>query len=175
MRKAREVPLGLLQEMVHKYVTKFGDNIFHADIFKLRTVVRLTVIYFTFCCLSDYRQLQARHFEKVGRDILVTFPSSKNDQFHHGSSTLLKENDSGFCPVKILRLYFKRLGFNFGKEAADKSYLHCRVRKEGGWRRGDGRVAASESKAREELKALLKDIGVEAEGITDKSFKMLEE
>ncbi len=75
--------------------------------------------------------------------------------------------------MKILRLYFKRLGFNFGKEAADKSYLHCRVRKEGGWRRGDGRVAANESKAREELKALLKDMGVEAEGITDKSFKML--
>jgi hypothetical protein len=53
VRKAGEVSLGRLQEMVHKYVTRYEDNIFHADIFKLRTVVRLTVIYFTFCHLSD--------------------------------------------------------------------------------------------------------------------------
>jgi hypothetical protein len=34
-------------------------------------------------------------------------------------------------------------------------------------------MAASESKAQEELKALLKDIGVEAEGITDKSLNVM--
>ncbi len=37
----------------------------------------------------------------------------------------------------------------------------------------DGRVAASIGKAREELKKLLEDMGVNSSGVTDKSFKML--
>ncbi len=79
----------MLKAMVNKYITPFKDNIGAADIFKLRAVTKMVVEYFTFC-----KELQAKHFEEIGVDLLVTFPSSKNDQYHKGQSTLLKKNRS---------------------------------------------------------------------------------
>jgi hypothetical protein len=102
-KKAGEVTLGMLKAMVNKYITPFKDNI--------GAVTKMVVEYFTFCRFADYKELQAKHFEEVGVDLLVTFPSSKNDQYHNGQSTLLNRNGSNLCPVKIVKIYFKRLGF----------------------------------------------------------------
>jgi hypothetical protein len=56
---------------------------------------------------------------------------------------LLKRNTTDFCPVLVVKLYFKRMGFRFGSEVGDSSYLHCVIRKTAGSRYGDGRQAAS--------------------------------
>jgi hypothetical protein len=133
----------------------------------------MVVEYLTFCRFADYKELQAKHFEDVGRDLLVTFPSSKNDQYHKGQSTLLKRNSSDLCPVKIVKIYFKRLGFKFGIQDGDTSYLHCVVRKKAGSSYGDARQAASQATIREEMTATLLDMEFSPLGITDKSFKML--
>jgi hypothetical protein len=164
-----------LKAMTERYIGRFADNINMADVFKLRSVTAMVVEYFTFCRFSDYKMLQARHIEIVGEnmDMLITFPSSKNDQYHNGQSTILTRNGTDFCAVRILKLYFKRFGFRFGQQAGDKSYLHCMIRRTAGGRYGDGRVAASNTKAREELKATLGAMGYNATGVTHKSFKML--
>ncbi len=172
-KKAKEVKLELLQGMVSKYVTPHVGNISGVDVFKFRTIVRLVVEYFTFCRFSDYQKLRAKHLELVGGDILVTFPSSKNDQYHNGQSTLLKENGTDFCPVRLIKLYYKRFGWQFGAASRDEAYLFCMMRKSGGLRYGDGKHVASASKAREELQQLMKEMGGDGAGVTDKSFKML--
>ncbi len=87
--------------------------------------------------------------------------------------TLVTANDSELCPVKIMELYFHRFGDRWGQEGGDERYLHARIRKEAGRHRIDGWTAASSSKAREELKRLLGDMGEESRGVTDKSFKMM--
>ena len=74
----------------------------------------MVVEYFTFCRFADYQQLQAKNIEEVGEDLLITFPSSKNDQYHNGQSTLLKRNGTDFCPVLVVKLYYKGIASGLG-------------------------------------------------------------
>jgi hypothetical protein len=172
VKKAGEVKLETLQNMVARFIMAYKDNIAEANIYRQRTITRLVVTYFTFCRLSDFRQLQARHIEDKGDILEIVFPTHKNDQYHRGSRTVLVANGGPFCPVKIVRLYFQRLGLRFGTIQGDHTYLHCRIRKSGG-RWFPDKSAASASLAQEELQATLRDIGMDPKGITDKSFKML--
>jgi hypothetical protein len=173
VKKATEVTLEQLKEMVAKHITPHRRDIFKVNPFMFRTIYRLVIEYFTFCRLSDYRKLQARHFRKVGLNMEVTFPSSKNDQLHQGQVTALAANGTELCPVRMTALYFGRFGLRFGQESGDQTYLHFRIRKENGTWKADGRVPASVPKAREELQKVLSDMGMNKIGVTDKSFKML--
>ena len=56
--------------MVDTYLASFQDNIFGANVFKLRTIIRLLVEYYTCCRGADYIGLQAPHFERGGEDQL---------------------------------------------------------------------------------------------------------
>jgi hypothetical protein len=141
----RKVSLDMMKSMVDKYVTQYKGNIGEADVFKMRCVTKMVVEYFTFCRFADYQQLRAKNIEEVGEDLLITFPSSKNDQYHNGQSTLLKKNGTDFCPVLIVKLYYKRMGFKFRTAAGDNSYLHCMIRRAAGRMYGDGRQAASQA------------------------------
>ncbi len=67
----------MLKALVNKYIMPFKGNIGAADIFKLRAVTKMVVEYFTFCRFANYKELQAKHFEEIGVDLLVTFPSSR--------------------------------------------------------------------------------------------------
>ena len=69
--------------------------------------------------------------EDKGDGMCITFQKSKNDQFHRGSSTVLTANGQILCPVRLLRVYFKRLGLRFVKGEEDKTPLHFRIRKVG--------------------------------------------
>jgi hypothetical protein len=172
VRKAPEVSLQLLQKLTETFLLPYQENIYKAPIFRLRTVVRLTVEYYTFCRLADYVKLQARHVERRGEDLKILFPTSKNDQYHNGQRTVVAANRSPTCPVRPIKLYFQRLGFRFGADGGDKRHLHCRIRKfQGRWFADTH--AASLSKARKELKDTLAEIGGAPERTTDKSFKML--
>jgi len=173
VRKAGEVSLELLKDMVEKHIKPYEEDIFTINVYWLRTITRLVVEYFTYCRFSDYKQLLAKDVEDKGDSVCITFPKSKNDQFHKGSSTVLAENGQVLCPVRLLRVYFKRFGLQFGAESGDRTPLHFRIRKVGCIYYADKGHLASESLAREELQALLRDMGVKAAGVTDKSFKML--
>ncbi len=173
VKKATEVNLEQLKRMVAKHITPQRRDIFKVNSFRFRTIYRLVIEYFTFCWLSDYRKLQAKHFRKVGLNMEITFPSSKNDQMHQGQVTALAANGTELCPVRMTALYFGRFGLQLGPENGDSTYLHFRIRKMQGQWQADGRVPASSSKARKELHDLLRDMDMDIAGVTDKSFKML--
>ena len=171
VKKAREVTLELLKGLVSNCDEKADHG--KVDIYELRTVFKLVIIYFTLCRFSDYQKLQARHFSRKGDDMLIVFPTAKNDQMHRGQVTVVKGNGSEFCPVKLAELYFHQLQLRMGEENQDKRYVYCRIRKVAGrWTAATGQ-AASASKARESLQVLLKKAGCETKGVTAKSFKML--
>jgi len=130
--------------MVATCIMQYEGKIYKADMFRLHKVTRVTFEYFTFCRFWDYALLQAEHFEKVGRDILVTFPSSKNDQYHNGNTTLLHRKDTAFCPVRIMSIYFTRFGFLFGLEKGDNSFVHCMIRRVQGDRYADAKSGGAE-------------------------------
>ncbi len=46
---------------------------------------------------------------KVGNNVEVVFLSSKNNQMHEGQKTMMAGNKTGFCPAKLLDMYFRRL------------------------------------------------------------------
>ena len=128
VKKATEVKFDTMQKMVQTYTCTSS----RVDVFKLRTITRVVVEYYTFCRGADYRQLQARHIEEVGEDLLVTFPKAKNDQMNEGRTTMLVANHGAVCPIKLVKLFYKRFGLKFGAAAGDSAYLHCRIRKHGG-------------------------------------------
>ncbi len=173
VKKSTAVDLELLKSAVERYITPHSENIYRIDVYKFRTIYRLVVEYFTFCRFSDYNKLQARHMIKVGNNMEVVFLSSKNDQMHEGQKTMMAGNETDFCPAKFSDMYFRRFGFKMGAESGDTSFLHPRIRKRGGAHVADGRVVASGTRAREELQHLLRDMEVDGQGVTDKSFKML--
>ena len=103
VKKAGEVKLETLQNMVARFIMAYQDNIAEAHIYRQRTITRLVVTYFTFCRLSDFRQLQARHIEDKGDILEIVFPTQKNDQGFLISTLLGYQNEfCVFCNQKAL-------------------------------------------------------------------------
>ena len=173
VKKATEVNLDWLKEQVADAVWNKLESNNRVDCYKFRLLLRLVLEYYTLCRLSDYQKLQVRHLEIVQGGVQITFPAAKNDQMHRGNVTMLEENGSVICPVRLVTEYCKMLGLRMGREAGDTRHLYCRIRKGVGSWSADKGAPASLSKAREELKQLLQQSGMADKGITDKSFKML--
>jgi len=174
VKKAEEVELELLKNMVRVYLEPYKDDIFRVNVFRFRVIIRVLVEYYTMCRQSDYRQLQAKHIERDGEDLLVTFPGAKNDQMHEGRSTMLIRNNELLCPVTWMELYYKRFGMKFGVYGGDHTPLHCRINNDKGRRYAlKEQDVASAATATEGLNELLKEMGIVGHRITDKSFKSL--
>jgi hypothetical protein len=144
-----------------------------ADPVKLRTFVRDTVIYFTFCRFNCYSKLRAMDFEDDGDSIRITFPSAKNDQYHNGRTTCLVANDTEVNPVEIVRSYFKLCNFKFGRQNGDTSLVNCTMRRTKTSWFADGRRGVCYSTSTKNVQDMVSAVGIDPTGITDKSFKML--
>jgi hypothetical protein len=144
-----------------------------ADPVKLRTFVRDTVIYFTFCPFNCYSKLRAMDFEDDGDSIRITFPSAKNDQYHNGRTTCLVANDTVVNPVEIVCTYFKLCNFKFGQKNGDTSLVNCTMRKTKTSWFADGRRGVCYFTSTKNVQDMVSTVGVDPTGITDKSFKML--
>ncbi len=79
VQKAGEDTLQDLKDMVDRVVIPFKNSISEIHPVRFPTVIRLFIINFTFCRLSDYLELKAKHIEEDDEDLLTTFPSAKND------------------------------------------------------------------------------------------------
>jgi len=170
--KAPEIQLQLLRDMVDRFAAPAWGGTPAACPMLLRTVARVTVIYFTLCRGADYLTLQARHVEEHGEDLILTFPKTKTDQLHNGSIRVLRRREGNLCAVKVLKAYMRMAGMKWGKEHQDRRHLHSRIRKtDQGWKAD--KEAASMSTAREELQKILVMMGLDKKAATDKSFKML--
>jgi len=169
----KKAPPILPEELIAALSLAFpsGSRMGHSNAVFVRTAFRMLVVYHTLCRLDCFRHLKAFHFERVGTDILLTFPSAKNDQLHQGRDSCLVATDTEFCPVKICRIFFRRFGLSFGAAAADQSFVNFRLRRDRGLAVPIKHSCLSASQATADLRALLRAVGVDRP-VTDKSIKM---
>jgi hypothetical protein len=172
-KKAGQLPDDILHRLFPVCMAPCLKDKISSDPVLLRTYVRDVIIYFTFCRFNCYSKLRAMDLEDNGDSIEITFPSAKNDQYHNKRTTVVVANDTAVNPVEIIRNYFKLCGFKFGRANGDKSYLNCVMRRsKAGWF-ADGRRSISYATATKNVQDMVSSVGLDATGITDKSFKML--
>jgi hypothetical protein len=105
------------------------DTIGLADTVEMRTAFRSMIEYHTLCRFDCFSHLQAKHFELIKDDIMITFPMAKNDQLHQGQQTCLAAAPgSDLCPVRITKLYFRRFFLRFGEKENDSSFVNFQLR-----------------------------------------------
>jgi len=174
VQKAGTLPGDILKEMYKKVMGSYVEGEKKSvDPVHLRTLVRCTVVYFTFCRFSCFQQLQAKDFEDRGDCIRIVFKGAKNDQMHNGTESFLVKNEV-LDPVQLVRDYFNICGFKFGAEQGDKSFLNSVIvkGKNDTWNML-GKKAVSYGQATGKLRKLMSEMGYQSDKITDKSFKML--
>jgi len=172
-KKAGQLPDDILHRLFPVCMEPCLKDKISSDPVLLRTYVRDVIIYFTFCRFNCYSKLRAMDLEDNGDSIEITFPSAKNDQYHNGRTTVVVANDTAVNPVEIIRNYFKLCGFKFGRANGDKSYLNCVMRRsKAGWF-ADGRRSISYATSTKNVQDMVSSVGLDATGLTDKSFKML--
>ena len=72
----------------------------------------------------------------------------------------------------VTRFYFKHFGFVFGNHGTDSRLVNCRLRIcNKSWEPQDG-TGLSTTTAMERLRSLVRRVGEDPSGITDKSVKM---
>jgi hypothetical protein len=148
------------------------DHVGLACPIRLRTAFRALFIYHTLCRYSCFAKLQAKHFEPTGDDIMVTFPSSKNDQMHRGQQSCLAATNSPLCPVRITKLYFRRFGLRMGAEQNDESFVSFRLRRQSARLLPIKTSVLSSSQATQDWRNLLAFCGHSVPKATDKTPKM---
>ena len=116
--------------------------------------------------------MRAENFLDIGTEMEVFFPRAKNDSKHRGNTTKMVQNHTAFCPVFVTRFYFKHFGFVFGNHGTDSRLVNCRLRIcNNSWEPQDG-TGLSTTTATERLRSLVRRVGEDPSGITDKSVKM---
>jgi hypothetical protein len=172
-KKAGKLPDDILHQLFLVCMGPCLKDKISSDPVLLRTYVWDVIIYFTFCRFNCYSKLRAMDLEDNGDSIEITFSSAKNDQYHNGRTTCVVANDTAVNPVEIIRTYYKLCGFKFGQANGDKSYLNCVMRRsKTGWF-ADSRRSISYATSTKNVQDMVSSVGVDATGITDKSFKML--
>jgi hypothetical protein len=100
---------------------------------------------------------------------MITFPKAKNDQFHKGRSSFLNTAPGDpYCPVTLVKGYFRRFDLKFGMEAADSSFVNFQLRRQVGGLRAIKTSSLSASGATDALRAA----GCPDAKISGKSVKM---
>jgi hypothetical protein len=93
------------------------------DPIEMLTTFRSLIEYHTLCRFSCFNKLKVKYFELVDNNILITFLTAKNDQLHRGQCSCLSATPhSALCPVRIMKVYFRRFCLNFGAAAKDESF-----------------------------------------------------
>jgi hypothetical protein len=167
-KKAGQIPADALERLVEKHLRDVWEGIAEPDWLKLRTILRVTVVKFTFCRFDCYNRLRVQDFEDTGDGIKVTFNSAKNDQMHQGNSSYIVNEQA----CRVVRYAFQQFGFQMGNSKDDR-FVNCVLRKtKTGWQ-VDGTRRLSYSTATEKLRELMRETGMDDKGVTDKSFKSL--
>ena len=172
VRKAPEVSASVLASLLTVVYLPFVADLRFLDPSRFRTVFRVVVIYHTLCRLDCFRKLRACHFELVGDDICVLFPAAKNDQLHQGNKSCLTKTDTPFCPVALVKAFFRRFGLRFGEAAGDQSFVNFQIRRERGQSVPIFSRSLSYSAATTDLRRLMRGANLDPDAVTDKSIKM---
>ena len=170
VKKATGYAYTVIQDLIRKEVSPFARVPEGIDAAAFRSLVRATVIYFTFCRFDDYKRLTDKDVTDEGSFIKIVFERSKNDQFGDNSISVIPVRaNSGECPVALIRLYFRRFGLKFGGQG---KLLNFRIRKVAGVYVAMPAHGLSRSNATKCTRQLLEKHGYDAANFTEKSMKV---
>ncbi len=172
VKKAAQLLASDISLVLDKFFLPHIDSPHLIHLVRLRTILRIVLVYHTACRFDCYRRLRACHLELQGPNIYVHFPSAKNDQHHQGRRSAIVASPSVYCPVRIITSCFSVLGLRFGSAAADPSFLNFQARKTPQRLVPIFSRSLSYSEATANLRSLLAASGVHVP-VTDKSVKML--
>ncbi len=85
---------------------------------------------------------------------------------------MLAANGTDFCPVQLIKLYYRQFGLRFGIAHGDNRALNCVFRRSVGRIYTDRRQVSSISLSRQKLTQLFVRAGQDPTGKTQKSVKM---
>ena len=170
VKKATGYSFNVIKDLIGHEVLPFEQEPHRINPFHFRAIFRAVVIYCTFCRFDDFRRLTTLDFSDHGEYIHIVFEHSKNDQFGDNSSSVIPVRpDSDFCPVKIIRLYFKCFGLRFGQGSG---YVNFRLCKQAGRHVPLTTVSLSASNATKYTRQLLDKHGYDSQRFTEKSMKV---
>ena len=129
-----------------------------------RTATKLYTYYKTMCRFDGWDKLKFKSYTFYEDYLIISFESSKNDQFYHGTTSVLGyiPGDS-LCPFLIFKTYFHMMNL---KE--DEESLNCRLNINGLKSRPMFRLSYSKSLA--DTKELLSRFGCDGK-FSEKTFK----
>ena len=127
VKKAQGFSFNVIKVLVDKEITPFVAELSKINVFHFRSIFQAVVIYCAFCRFDNISQLTTQDFSDLGDHIHIVFEHSKNDQFSDNSSSVIPARQgSDFCPVNLIRLYFRCFGLDFGQ---GKKFVNFRLNK----------------------------------------------
>ena len=170
VKKAQGFSFNVIKVLVEKEITPFVAELSKINVFHFRSIFRAVVIYCTFCRFDDFSRLTTRDFSDQGDHIHIVFEHSKNDQFGDNSSSVIPARQgSDFCPVNLIRLYFRCFGLDFGQ---GNKFVNFRLNKRAGRHVPMTSVSLSRSNATLYSRKLLTKHGFNGNKFTEKSMKV---
>ena len=129
-----------------------------------RTATKLFTYYKTMCRFDGWDKLKLGSFTFHEDYLIISFESSKNDQFYNGTTSVLGYVSGDLlCPFLIYKFYFKMMELK-----KDGDLLNCRLNISGSKSRPSFRLSYSKSLA--DTKELLSRFGCEGQ-FSEKTFK----
>ena len=115
VKKATGYHIDVIRDLVQQEILPFLEEPGQINAIHFRSIIRAEIIYFTLCRFDEYSRLTDANVTDGGDHIKIIFEHRKNDQWGDNSMAVVpaKEGEPD-CPVKLIRLYFKRFGLKFG-------------------------------------------------------------
>ncbi len=104
---------------------------------------------------------------------MITFTTAKNNQLHRGQHSCLATTPHlALCPVRIMKVYFRRFLLNFGVAAKDESFVNFQLRCQFYHSIPILHKTISPSSAKKGLQTLLTKHDIDYKGIKNQAPKM---
>ena len=137
-----------------------------------RSLIRSIVIFYAWLWFSDFVILTDQMLEDCGDYIKISLPRSKQDQYYAGTCSYISVyEDNGYCPVQLIRLYFKLTKLTFNYQGLNQRFLCCRFRNKQGVYRPILSSTICYSTAVKHTRDLLTKKGLDGHLYTETSFK----
>ena len=126
VKKARPMTVAIIKMLVDTFLGKDvhrSPGHFQVSVVHWRTVINVVVKFCFIARNADVLELTRQHFTFVKDLLYVHFPTSKNDQYFEGNTTMFEARGKVYCPVFLTYKYFQRLGY----KANSKGYFLPKV------------------------------------------------
>ena len=118
MTKKLPTTIFIIRKLIHRFLGQdFYSNSgkFKASITNWRVVIKTVLKFCAMARFEEAIELKRSNFNFLqSGDLEITFLKGKNYNSHDAKKTVLAKLDSEYCPVRLIRRYFRRL--NYPKE-----------------------------------------------------------